>query len=361
MTAQRERVEQKRGEIEEMRVNRDLRQLRDQEQQEKAERRAATVAERQAQAEQREQMKLRRQQIRLEEARQAEAREQAAREAEARGRRWQWEIGWLDCALKLLPSDVPHSLELDVHQAVSELLPRLDAHQPEHLNKRLIQAAIDKALQPWHRKKEIEKIIEEGRRQLPIGVRSWGSTPTEWEVRVMRAAADAIAQLGNDAPLAEIRAAVVSARNTVCVEYQAWKAAEDHRRSCEDMVRWVADGEDAREAVRQALEKIPIGTTRAKMESARDAALAPFRAAKKAALDADLYLLRVSGYIEELGNEETGGWDLGDWFERQKLIAKLKSKIRPVLIQRLLKEIMNLDEAREFVEEWVEQELELED
>src|SRR5713226_3183652 len=40
-TAQRERVEQKRGELEEIRVNRDLRQLRDQERQEKAERRAA--------------------------------------------------------------------------------------------------------------------------------------------------------------------------------------------------------------------------------------------------------------------------------------------------------------------------------
>ena len=41
LTAQRERVDQKRGELEEMRVNRDLRQLKEQEQQEKAERRAA--------------------------------------------------------------------------------------------------------------------------------------------------------------------------------------------------------------------------------------------------------------------------------------------------------------------------------
>ena len=45
--AQRERVDQKRGELEEMRVNRDLRQLRDQERQEKAERRTAAAAERQ--------------------------------------------------------------------------------------------------------------------------------------------------------------------------------------------------------------------------------------------------------------------------------------------------------------------------
>lgn len=61
VTAQRERVEQKRGEIEEMRVSRDLRQLKDQEQQEKAERRATAAAERQAQAEQRAMEKRQRQ------------------------------------------------------------------------------------------------------------------------------------------------------------------------------------------------------------------------------------------------------------------------------------------------------------
>src|SRR6266478_6247432 len=70
LTAQRERVEQKRGEIEEMRVNRDLRQLKDQERQEKVERRAAAAAERQAQAEERAQVQRQIQQLRLEEARQ---------------------------------------------------------------------------------------------------------------------------------------------------------------------------------------------------------------------------------------------------------------------------------------------------
>jgi hypothetical protein len=112
-TAQRERVEQKRGELEELRIDRDLRQQREKERQEKAERRVAATAERQAQAEERAQAQRQRQQIRLEEARQAEAREHAARETEASHRRQQWEIYWLDGALKLLPSDVPHSFELD--------------------------------------------------------------------------------------------------------------------------------------------------------------------------------------------------------------------------------------------------------
>jgi len=361
LTAQRERVEQKRGELEEMRVNRDLRQLRDQERQEKAERRAAAAAEQQAQAEERAQAQRQTQQLRLEEARQAEAREQAAREAEAGHRRRQWEACWVDYALKLLPSSVPHDLELEVHQAVAELLPKLDAYQPEQLTQRLIQAAIDKALQPWHRRMEIEKFIEQARKQLPVHVRSWSSIPNEWDARAMRAATDAIAQLGDEAPLAEIRAAAVEAGNKVRAEYEAWKAGEDHRQACEQMAQWVCDGDEVREAVRQALEKLPVGVTRAKMENARDAALAPFRAATKAATDADRYLQRVSEYIEVVGNEETGEWDLGDWFKRYPLAEKLKAKLRPVLIQELLEETMDVDEAHEFIEEWLDRELEWED
>ncbi len=360
-TAQRERVEQRRGELEEMRLNRDLRQLKEQERQEKAERRAATAAERQAQAEERAQTQRERQQIRLEEARQAEAREQAARETEARNDRQQWETSWLDYALNSLPSDAPHDLELDVHEVVADLLPKLDAQQPAQLTKRLIQAAIDKALQPWNRRKEIEKITEEAREQLPVQVRSWSSTPSEWEARAMRAAAGAIAQLSDEAPLAEIRAAAVEAGNKVRAEYEAWKAGEDHRQACEQMVQWVFDGDEARESVRLALAKLSVGATRAKMENAREAALAPFRAAKKTATDADRYLQHVSEYIEVLGNEETGEWELGAWSDRYELAKKLKIKLHPALIRKLSDEPMDENEAHEFIEEWLDRELELED
>jgi len=207
LTGQRERVEQKRGEIEEMRLNRDLRQLKDQERQEKAERRAATIAEQQARAEERLRDQRQIEQLRQEEARQTEAREQAEWETEVRHRRQEWETFWLNRALELLPSDLPLSLELSVHQAVDDLLPKLDVLQPEQLTKRLIQAAIDKALQPWHKNKEIEKVIEEAPDQLPTHARSWSSTPNEWEARAIRAASEAIAQLGEEAPLATIRAA----------------------------------------------------------------------------------------------------------------------------------------------------------
>jgi hypothetical protein len=177
----------------------------------------------------------------------------------------------------------------------------------------------------------------------------------------MGAAADAIAQLGEDPPLAKIRAAAVEAANKVRAEYEAWKAGEDHRQACEQMVQWVFDGDDAREAVRQALEKLPVGATHAKMENARDAALAPFRAAVRAAADADQYLRHVQDYIEELGNEDTGEWDLGGWSERYGLAKKLKIKLRPALIRKLSAEALDESDARKSIEEWIDRELELED
>ena len=360
-TLQRERIDQKRGEIEELRISRDLQQLKEQERKEKAERRAAAKAEREAQAEERVRELRHRQQLQLEAARQAEARDQATREAESRQRRQQWEISWLDYALKALPNNAPHHLELDIHHAVVELLPKLDSYQPEQLTRRLIQAAIQKALQPWHRSKEIDNIIDQARNQLPVLVRSWTNIPNEWDMRVIHAATDAIASLEKDAPLAEIRVCAVEAGNKVRAEYDVWKAGEDHRQACEHLVRSVFDGEDQREAVRRGLEKLPVGASRAKMESTRDGALAPYKAAAKAVANADRYLQHMSVYIEQLGNEETGEWELGDWSDRYKLAGRLSAQLRPLLIQKLIETNMDQDESNRFIESWVDRNLDLTD
>ena len=354
LQGRRDNLEGLKLETEELRVRRDLRKIQEEEQEVENRRKA----EAQATALRRKEERERR---RAETMREADARRQKAAEAEAIRRRRQWEIGWTDFALRLLPKDAPQSLELDVHQTVADALAKFDIDQSEQIIERMVRAAVDKAQEPWKRRKEIEKIIEQARNQLPVQARSWSSTPNEWDARAMRAAASAIVQLGDEAPLAEIRATAVEAGNKVRAEYEAWKANEDHRQACEQMVRWVCDGDDVREAVRQALERLSVGTPRAKMESARDAALAPFRAATKAAGDADLYLLHVANHIHKLGNEETGEWELGDWFERHRLAEKLKGKLRPVLIQKLLEEKLDVDEAHEFIEEWLDRELELED
>jgi excisionase family DNA binding protein len=354
LQGRRDNLESLRLETEELRVRRDLRKIQEEEQEVENRRKA----EAQATALRRKEERERR---REEAVREADVRRQQTAEAEAIRRRRQWENRWIDFALRLLPKDAPQSLELDVHQTVADALAKFDPDQSEQIIERMVRAAVDKALEPWKRHKEIEQAIEEAPKQLPALAQGWPGRLSQWDTRAIRAAAEAIAQFDEDAPLAKIRAAAVETGSKVRAEYEAWKAGEDHRQTCEQMVSWVFDGDEAREAVRQALDKVPVGATRANMENARDTALAPFRAAKKAAVDADFYLLHVANYIEKLGNEETGKWELGNWSERYDLTAKLKPKLRPLLIQRLLEEKLDLDEAHEFIEEWIEQELELDD
>jgi excisionase family DNA binding protein len=353
LQSRRDNLESLRLETEELRVRRDLRKIQEEEQEVENRRKAEAQATALSRKEERERR-------RAETMREADARRQKEAEAEAIRRRRQWEIGWTDFALRLLPKDAPQSLELDVHQTVADALAKFDPDQSEQIIERMVRAAVDKAQGPWKRRKEIEKAISEAPKVLPAWAQGWPGRPSEWDTRAITAASDAIAQLDEDTPLAKILAAAVEAGSKVRAEHEAWKAGEDHRKACEQIVQWVFDGDDARDAVRQALEKL-LGATRAKMDSTRDAALAPFRAAKKAAADADFYLLRVANHIEELGNEQTGEWELGNWSERYDLAATLRAKLRPLLIEKLIKETLDVDEAHEFIEEWLDRELKLED
>jgi hypothetical protein len=71
----------------------------------------------------------------------------------------------------------------------------------------------------------------------------------------------------------------------------------------------------------------------------------------------EIDLNHVHTYVEELGNEETGEWELGTWLERWKLAEKIKADIRPKLIQTLLRDDLDEDEAQDFVEEMVDRQL----
>jgi len=53
-----------------------------------------------------------------------------------------------------------------------------------------------------------------------------------------------------------------------------------------------------------------------------------------------------------------GNWA---WSDRYELAKKLKIKLHPALIRKLSDEPMDENEAHEFIEEWLDRELELED
>jgi uncharacterized protein YbdZ (MbtH family) len=164
---------------------------------------------------------------------------------------------------------------------VADALTKLAPEQPRNVIEPLVLAAVDKALAPWQRGKEIEKAFDEARKQLPYSAQgtysltgNFEDRPSEWDIRARQAAADAIRQLGNDAPFSEIRALAIQAGKRVAQEYK-------HHQACERVVSGVwlphgtaSDDQAAREAVRQALEKLPVGSSQAEMEKVRDAALA---------------------------------------------------------------------------------------
>lgn len=356
LESRRQHVEELRLQAEEVRAQRELDRLeaedREAKEQREAEARANAIAER-----------CELEQVRLEAARVGEARKQKAREAKSQRRRRQWEIGWSDYALKVLPQDVPRSLGLEVHQAVLEALSELGPDQPAEITKRLVHAAVERALDPWRRRKEIDKIIAEASNQLPVFAKSI-LKPTEWEGRAMRAAADAIAQLESNAPLAKIRATTIEAGNRIRAEYEAWRAAEDHRQVCQRLVDSVFlpegtlhDAGAARRAVKEALAKVPVGANRTELETTRDATLAPFRAAiaerqatARATSDADRYLAHVGDYIERLNTLEHGPGHLDGYSERRCLAEQIATEIRPALIERLGQGPLDQHQAHQLIE-----------
>lgn len=154
----------------------------------------------------------------------------------------------------------------------------------------------------------------------------------------------------------------IAAGREVAQQYQDW----DTKRAIVDGVflRTPGEQEKARQAVRAALEALPVGTTRAEMERTRDEVLAPFKAAEEAVRaqaqatsQADLYLLHVNSYLERIAADPRSEWDLGSFADRYQLAQKLKAEISPLVIQEILKESLSLDEAHTLIETLVDRRL----
>ncbi|MGH6878112.1 MAG: hypothetical protein ACREHV_12175 [Rhizomicrobium sp.] len=230
-----------------------------------------------------------------------------------------------------------------------------------------IEGATAKALGPWRRRKEIAEAIAEGENVLTWQARSI-CDPTEWQIRYRAAADAAIRALPGDAAASQLRAAAQGQARKLTAEFEHIQAEERHRRACKAFSERVfllgATSEEetvAKQAVRVGLDKLPVGASESELRAARDAALAPLQAKIEASADADRNLSHVPDYVEKLGHPERGKWDLGDSFERSRLAERLRKRIRPLLVQAILSHnVQDKDEAREFIEDAVESELDRE-
>ncbi len=301
-------------------------------------------------------------------AAQREARRRSA-EIEALRERKEWLDRWLDFALRSVLSDAPREIELDVQQSVEEALGTLDPEQPQHVVQRLVLAAVDKALRPWRRSKEIEQAVQEARQQIPWRARSVVTAePSPWEHRAMQAAREAIAKL-RAASVPEMRAAAAQAGLGVAREWE-------HQQACQRLVDsvfiflpggTVADHRAAQQAVKDGLDRLPVGASEDELQASKDAVLVPFRAviaerqaAARAAAQAEQALWHVSAYIEKLAAADGGRMlGLGDFSARYDRAQDLKQRVRPVLTEKLKLGLLNEAEARKLIEQLVESELDL--
>jgi len=288
----------------------------------------------------------------------AAAERQRAEQAEAEHLRRRWLDSWIRYALRSRPHDAPQETELEIHEAVVAVLALVQPDQSRHTTQRLVEAAVEKVLGPWKRKREIRGASESAVNTLHPDV----IYRAEWaplKQRALEAAAAAISRLPADSTKTEMEAVT-----TVAVQLMAKEYA--HFMSCRNLAAWIAlsggtveEDRAAREAVFEALARLPVGTAQKELERTKEAALEPFRAAiqkrkteeqrrevqacqerdearKRTEVETrvDWRLPgRVGTYLAELDGNEIEFDDLSDL---RKMEINLENRIRPILIGEVL-------------------------
>jgi hypothetical protein len=218
------------------------------------------------------------------ERQQADAEEEAGRiaEQEERERRRYLLDRWLEYALARIPWEAQGHVEVQLHGKIKAALANVDAYESDAVVERVVLGVVAALLRPWNRRKEIEQVIDEAVDELPYSAGNWAERARE----AARAAAE---RAGPEASMSTVRGVVTDAVSTILADYHAARAAQADADARERMIQWASlqlarayteEGvELAVKAVKDAWAKLPVGTARAKLEEARDTALAPWRAA----------------------------------------------------------------------------------
>ena len=297
---------------------------------------------------------------------QVEAERERARKEQAQRKRRDWENGWITHALNRVPRDAPQALELEAHTQAAEVLGKLQPDHPSDAVRRLVEAAVEKALAPWRCQVQQRRAIEAALSTLPFGLRH-DREFAEQRNEAIRLVTAAVMQCP---PSTSFDAALSAATEALRPTAKAF----EHGRLCREVIGWtlvrggnVDELEEARESARVALAKLPIGCSRTQMERAREQALIPLlaRIAQRDRAEAaraeeqqrrtraewrvDLQLNHVERYLGE-------AYDYPNIHEQFRNARRLKEKIRPALIVECIADA-NLDneDIRSRIEELVDE------
>ncbi len=349
----KEQLEGLRLDVEEVGVKRQLKRLREEAAEEEAERADAAEAERQARAEER-------RQARQEEEERIRQAEEKQRKEDASRQRRAWTSDWVQWILKRVPSGAPPDAVLSLRESAEEILGKTSVRESREVIEPVLLAARDRALQPWIRRKNVEAAIEKARHEIS-GFAALGT----WGDRAIVAATEAVQPLPVDAPISVVRAAATEAGKKVAAECRQAEAAAQHQRDSENTVGWVSlpgatdeQLQAAQRAVRESVEKLPVGCGSGAIRAAREKALIPFQRQIEAVRQANWALNVLSFVGDSLKQLQADG----DWFfesdaERYELEKKMRKKLAPELAQEFLTGSLDPEDRNE-VRAWIEDEVE---
>ncbi len=92
---------------------------------------------------------------------------------------------WVEYATVHHLQGVPREVASDVREAVEEALTTIEPSRSRSIVQHLVAGAIERGLRSWRRQQEIEKTIQQARKELPMLLQSFSDwfAPNEWEVR----------------------------------------------------------------------------------------------------------------------------------------------------------------------------------
>jgi excisionase family DNA binding protein len=272
----------------------------------------------------------------------------------------QWADSWQSYAQQCLPADIAAGDRMELHACVESVLDKTACNSPQQLVRPLVDAAIQRTLQPYERRKRVNALIEEALSILPYTARGLAN-PTEWENKAEQAALFAVQKLGPSATDWDIRVAARAAVSPICKELEHCASRENILAELKHWMLLDATSNDRHEAIDIAtsvIAKLPVGTPSHAMRKAVDTGLTPIREAVvkrkedfARVQNAEAIANANLAYIDEYVHRE---YEFDSLSEYSAAIGHLRNNLLPLMTRELVKERMTPNQLREYIERIVD-------
>lgn len=298
-----------------------------------------------------------------EEQRELEEAAQARQDAlEAGRRRTEWIQRWEEYALRSLPYDATPQTRLDVHQQVRAQLSDLHPVPTDSTVQSLIRAVIDRAMHLAKCRQQSLDIVDRLMRDLPYGIQHGADFAVE-KGAALTLMMQAVDHLPVDADEKLKEATARLAVEPILKRYQQYLACQALLQGLYGMMPRAnqAEREAAWRGLAAALEKMPLGTSQAKLEEERDKVVAAVmervekreederhqaeekqrqreEAGRRAAAEYKVAsaIIHVDVVLKEL--EEEGAVEFDGFNDRWDTARRMREKVSPLLVEELMKQ-----------------------